>query len=116
MVWQQLVYEHDWLLYHTVVQGSYRFKLVAIDLPSPNGQDERLYVEGNPVIYARSGVLAELRDPFLKALTLQAVSRLAAASHQSILSLSVPCLHKLARAAGLFKLLACTIRCTPACL
>ena len=47
------------------MQGKYLFKLLAVDVPSAAGPEQRLYLEGDEKAYARGGVIAELRDPFL---------------------------------------------------
>lgn len=48
------------------VSGKYLFKLLALDVPSAAGPEQRLYLEGTPKIYLRGGVIGELRDPFLR--------------------------------------------------
>ena len=52
-------------------QGRYVFKLLAVDVPSVTGGQQRLFLEGGPAVYGRSGVLNELREPFLRALGMQ---------------------------------------------
>lgn len=51
-------------------RGELIFKLIAVDVPLPEalGGEQRVYVEGGPKVYARGGVLDELRRPFLAAL------------------------------------------------
>jgi hypothetical protein len=48
------------------VQGRYEFKLLAVDVPSYSGGEQRIFLEGGPRIYERGGVLNELRDPFVR--------------------------------------------------
>ncbi len=48
------------------VQGRYTFKLLAVDVPSAVGGEQRIFLQGDEAIYARGGVLAELRDPFTR--------------------------------------------------
>lgn len=48
------------------LQGRYLFKLLAVDVPTAAGPEQRLFVEGDDVAYARGGVISELRDPFLQ--------------------------------------------------
>ena len=49
------------------LQGSYLFKLLAVDVPTASSAEQRLYVEGDSKLYHRGGVINELRDPFLQA-------------------------------------------------
>ncbi|RMZ52029.1 hypothetical protein APUTEX25_001223, partial [Auxenochlorella protothecoides] len=49
-------------------KGKYVFKLIAVDVPTLSGPDQRLFIEGGPAIYQRGGILDELRDPFIKAI------------------------------------------------
>ena len=48
-----------------VRQGRYVFKLLAVDVPSAAGPEQRIYLEGDERIYNRGSVMRELRDPFL---------------------------------------------------
>ena len=48
-----------------VRQGLYVFKLLAVDVPSAAGPEQRIYLEGDERIYNRGSVMRELRDPFL---------------------------------------------------
>lgn len=48
-------------------RGRYDFKLLAVDVPGAEGS-KPIFVYGDMDRYNRGGVLAELRDPFLKAL------------------------------------------------
>ena len=48
------------------LQGSYVFKLLAVDVPTASSAEQRLYVEGDSKLYHRGGVINELRDPFLQ--------------------------------------------------
>ncbi len=41
------------------------FKLLAVDVPSAAGPEQRIYLEGDERIYNRGSVMRELRDPFL---------------------------------------------------
>lgn len=41
------------------------FKLLALDVPSAAGPEQRIYLEGDEKIYNRGSVIRELRDPFL---------------------------------------------------
>ena len=50
-------------------RGKYDFKLLAVDVPAAEGS-KPIFVYGDMDRYNRGGVLAELRDPFLKALEL----------------------------------------------
>ncbi|KAK9833541.1 hypothetical protein WJX81_003669 [Elliptochloris bilobata] len=52
-------------------QGRYIFKLLAVDVPTAEGPEQRMYLSGDEAIYSRGGVLRELRDPFLHALALR---------------------------------------------
>jgi hypothetical protein len=47
-------------------QGKYDFKLLAVDVPTATGSDQRLYLAGDDRIYQRGSIIAELRDPFLQ--------------------------------------------------
>lgn len=47
-------------------RGKYEFKLLAIDIPTAAGPDQRLFVVGGQTIYDRGGILNELRDPFVR--------------------------------------------------
>ena len=49
-----------------MVQGKYGFKLLAVDVPTATGKEQRLFVDGNDQVYSRGGVMSELRDPFLR--------------------------------------------------
>ncbi|KAK9862722.1 hypothetical protein WJX84_007116 [Apatococcus fuscideae] len=55
------------------LHGTYRFKLLAVDVPAAAGAEQRIFLEGDQQIYARGGVMGELRDPFLRALSLKEV-------------------------------------------
>lgn len=48
------------------MQGRYLFKLLAVDVPSAAGPEQRLFLEGDEKAYNRGGVIQELRDPFLR--------------------------------------------------
>lgn len=52
-------------------QGKYGFKLLAVDVPTATGKEQRLFVDGNDQVYSRGGVMSELRDPFLRAISMQ---------------------------------------------
>lgn len=54
-------------------RGKYDFKLLAVDVPTAAGKDQRLYLAGDDRIYQRGSIIAELRDPFLQALQMQRV-------------------------------------------
>ncbi len=41
------------------------FKLLAVDVPSAAGSEQRIYLEGDARVYDRGSVMRELRDPFL---------------------------------------------------
>ncbi len=47
-------------------QGRYSFKLLAVDVPSAVGGEQRIFLQGDEAIYSRGGVLAELREPFTR--------------------------------------------------
>ena len=47
------------------VQGRYVFKLLAVDVPSAAGPEQRIYLEGDQRTYNRGAVLREMRDPLL---------------------------------------------------
>ena len=47
------------------VQGRYLFKLLAVDVPSAAGPEQRIYLEGDQRTYNRGAVLREMRDPLL---------------------------------------------------
>lgn len=65
---QICVYPHT----HTAfAQGKYEFKMLAVDVPSAAGGEQRLFLEGDETLYNRGGILNELRDPFLRVLGLQ---------------------------------------------
>ncbi len=49
--------------------------MLAVDVPSAAGGEQRLFLEGDENIYNRGGVLNELRDPFLRVMGLQVVYR-----------------------------------------
>lgn len=49
-----------------MVQGKYSFKLLAVDVCTAAGAEQRLFIEGNDQLYTRGGVMSELRDPFLR--------------------------------------------------
>ncbi|KAK9809820.1 hypothetical protein WJX73_009764 [Symbiochloris irregularis] len=51
--------------------GSYLFKLLAVDVPTSSGAEQRLFLEGDARAYDRGGVMRELRDPFLQALAMR---------------------------------------------
>ncbi len=48
------------------MQGRYNFKLLAVDVPSAVGGEQRIFLQGDEAVYSRGGVLAELRDPFTR--------------------------------------------------
>ena len=48
------------------LQGKYGFKLLAVDVPTAEGAEQRLFLDGDDKIYTRGGVMSELRDPFLR--------------------------------------------------
>ncbi|GAB4818947.1 hypothetical protein N2152v2_005993 [Parachlorella kessleri] len=52
-------------------RGRYNFKLLAVDVPSAVGGEQRIFLQGDEAVYSRGGVLAELRDPFTRAMSLQ---------------------------------------------
>ena len=58
------------------LQGRYGFKLLAVDVPTAAGKEQRLFLDGDDKLYTRGGVMSELRDPFLRvrSLTLGASS------------------------------------------
>ena len=47
------------------MQGRYLFKLLAVDVPSAAGPEQRIYLEGDERTYNRGAVLREMRDPLL---------------------------------------------------
>ncbi len=47
------------------MQGRYLFKLLAVDVPSAAGPEQRIYLEGDARTYNRGAVLREMRDPLL---------------------------------------------------
>ena len=47
-------------------KGKHQFKLLAVDIVSKEGQEQRIFLDGNESYYTRGGILRELRDPFLK--------------------------------------------------
>lgn len=49
-----------------LLQGKYDFKLLAVDVPTAAGPEQRLYLAGDDRIYQRGSIIAELRDPFLQ--------------------------------------------------
>jgi hypothetical protein len=63
-LWHNRLFGMQW---HTEsdMQGSYVFKLLALDVPSAAGPEQRIYIEGDERIYNRGSVIRELRDPFL---------------------------------------------------
>lgn len=46
--------------------GHLHFKLLAVDVPSVAGGEQRIFLEGGPSLYERGGVLQVLRDPFVR--------------------------------------------------
>lgn len=56
--------------------GKLKLTLLALDVPMPVvlGGEQRIYVEGGPKVYARGGVLDELRRPFLAAVSSEEVA------------------------------------------
>lgn len=46
--------------------GHLRFVLLAVDVPSVAGGEQRIYLEGGPSLYERGGVLGVLREPFIR--------------------------------------------------
>ncbi|KAI7844150.1 hypothetical protein COHA_002285 [Chlorella ohadii] len=50
--------------------GHLRFVLLAVDVPSVAGGEQRIYLEGGPALYERGGVLGVLREPFIRALSM----------------------------------------------
>lgn len=52
-------------------QGRYGFKLLAVDVPTAAGKEQRLFLDGDDKLYTRGGVMSELRDPFLRAVSMQ---------------------------------------------
>ncbi|CAL5223236.1 g5715 [Coccomyxa viridis] len=52
-------------------KGRYLFKLLAVDVPSAAGPEQRIYLEGDARTYNRGAVLREMRDPLLNALAMQ---------------------------------------------
>ena len=54
-------------------QGRYVFKLLAVDVPSAAGGEQRVFLEGGPGVYERGGVLDVLREPFIRALSMSDV-------------------------------------------
>ncbi|CAL8462998.1 g2532 [Coccomyxa elongata] len=53
------------------IKGRYVFKLLAVDVPSAAGPEQRIYLEGDERMYNRGSVMRELRDPFLNALSMR---------------------------------------------
>lgn len=51
--------------------GNLQIKLLAVDVPCAAGGEQRIYVEGGPGLYERGGVLGVLRDPFIRALSME---------------------------------------------
>ncbi|KAL4452340.1 hypothetical protein ABPG75_008002 [Micractinium tetrahymenae] len=51
--------------------GQLRFKLLAVDVPCAAGGEQRIFLEGGPSLYERGGVLSVLRDPFIRALSME---------------------------------------------
>lgn len=51
------------------LQGKYGFKLLAVDVPTAEGAEQRLFLDGDDKLYTRGGVMSELRDPFLRVRT-----------------------------------------------
>ena len=52
-----------------LLQGKYGFKLLAVDVPTAQGAEQRLFLDGDDKLYTRGGVMSELRDPFLRVST-----------------------------------------------
>ncbi|KAL0026403.1 hypothetical protein WJX79_006830 [Trebouxia sp. C0005] len=52
-------------------KGKYGFKLLAVDVPTAEGAEQRLFLDGDDKLYTRGGVMSELRDPFLRAISMQ---------------------------------------------
>ena len=58
--------------------------LLAVDVPSVTGGEQRIYLEGGPALYERGGVLGVLREPFIRVRGrggFSAVPRMAVAQH-----------------------------------
>eukprot|EP01025_Chloroclados_australasicus_P051815 TRINITY_DN6038_c1_g1_i1.p1 TRINITY_DN6038_c1_g1~~TRINITY_DN6038_c1_g1_i1.p1 ORF type:complete len:363 (-),score=42.85 TRINITY_DN6038_c1_g1_i1:144-1232(-) len=53
------------------LKGRYYFKLISLDIPSPSGGEERVFILGNQALYERGHVMNELRVPFIQSLSLQ---------------------------------------------
>ncbi|EFN54793.1 hypothetical protein CHLNCDRAFT_134758 [Chlorella variabilis] len=53
--------------------GQLRFVLLAVDVPSVAGGEQRIFLQGGPALYDRGGVLDVLRDPFIRALSMEDV-------------------------------------------
>lgn len=51
---------------HPRLPGNLRFVLLAVDVPSVAGGEQRIYLEGGPALYERGGVLGVLREPFIR--------------------------------------------------
>ncbi|QDZ22909.1 hypothetical protein HOP50_09g54580 [Chloropicon primus] len=47
-------------------RGKHQFKLLAVDVVTKSGLEERIFLDGDESYYRRGGILSELRDPFLK--------------------------------------------------
>ena len=48
------------------MKGKYSFKLLAVDVPSAVGKQQRIFLEGDEAAYSRGGIMSELRDPFIR--------------------------------------------------
>eukprot|EP00899_Mesostigma_viride_P006051 jgi/Mesvir1/15447/Mv06629-RA.1 len=53
-------------------RGKYVFKLLAVDIPTAAGPEQRIYLEGGPAEYIEwGGLIGMLRDPLIQAMALE---------------------------------------------
>lgn len=54
-------------------RGKHKFKLLAVDIVTSSGEEERIFLDGSEKEYHSGGILSELRDPFLRVASAQSM-------------------------------------------
>jgi len=54
-------------------RGRHKFKLLAVDIVTSTGGEERIFLDGSSSEYHSGGILSELRDPFLRVASAQSM-------------------------------------------
>jgi hypothetical protein len=54
-------------------RGRHKFKLLAVDIVTSSGGEERIFLDGSSREYHSGGILSELRDPFLRVASAQSM-------------------------------------------